>query len=337
MRNVHEALPEAMHLLRAEGVRRESRNGPVLQVPMPVTTMYTHPQERVLFWSQRDANPFFHFYEGLWMLNGQHDVKSLTRFVKRMGQFSDDGVTFRGAYGRRWRHHFGFDQLAVIAARLRHDHDDRRQVLQMFDAGFDLNDQKGMRDIPCNLSACFQVNDGALDMTVYNRSNDIVWGCYGANAVHFSMLHEVMAAWVGVPMGRYWQVSFNWHAYLDTAEPLLALADQARGPYSEGRRTPYEMGLIEPFPMVTRGASVDVWMNELRMFMSEEDRALGYRDPFFRRVAIPMVRTHNAYRTGGDARFEMALAEAANIYATDWRTAATEWLQRRKDKARGQD
>jgi hypothetical protein len=331
-RNVHDALPEAIRHLALAGKQRESRNGPVLVADGPVTTVYSHPRERVLFWPERDANPFFHFYEGLWMLGGRHDVKSLARFVPRMEQFSDDGQFFSGAYGYRWVRHFGFDQLQNIAWKLRSNPDDRRQVLQMFDPHADSLVTDTARDVPCNLSVCFQVNSGALDMIVYNRSNDIIWGCYGANAVHFSMLQEVMAAMVGVPVGRYWQVSFNWHAYLATFTPLRGLADQAAQPPSYGNRTPYEMGLVAPYTMMNSDPAT--WFADLEMFLSEEGRALGYRDPFFRRVALPMMRTHDAFKTGGQTRFTKARAEAQGIVAADWRLAVQEWLDRRELRAR---
>lgn len=329
-RNVHEALPEAIYQLRAQGVQSGSRNGTVLKMPVPVTTWYTHPTERVLFWPERDANPFFHFYEGLWMLGGRRDVASLARFVKRMSQFSDDGVVFHGAYGYRWRHHFGIDQLPLIVRNLHSNHEDRRQVLQMFDPRVDSQATDLSRDVPCNLSACFQINNEALDMTVYNRSNDIIWGCYGANAVHFSMLQEVVAAMVGVSVGSYWQVSFNWHAYLDTFTPLLPLADRAHQPPSFGQRTPYEMGMAQTYPMVH--TEPHIWFEDLEMFLSEESRAIGYRDPFFRRVALPMMRAHDAFRTHN---FAGARAEAKDILATDWRKAVLEWLDRREGKTNG--
>src|SRR6185312_3077911 len=68
VRNVHEALPRALRLLRQEAVYRESRNGPVYVTPYPVTTVYNRPSERVMLWPQRDANPFFHLYNrcGCW-------------------------------------------------------------------------------------------------------------------------------------------------------------------------------------------------------------------------------------------------------------------------------
>ena len=206
-------------MLDEEGVRRDSRNGPVIMVPGGVTTVYSHPEERVVFWPQRDANPAFHLYEALWMLDGRSDVEGLARYVKQVRQYSDDGITFHGAYGNRWREWFGRDQLEEIASALRANPDDRRQVLQMWSANSDLG--RDGKDVPCNLTATFQRNeDGLLDLTVFCRSNDIIWGCYGANAVHFSILLEYMASQIRCPVGTYTQVSVNWHAYVDKYEEL---------------------------------------------------------------------------------------------------------------------
>ena len=336
VRNVHDALPEAMWQMRAHGVAHDSRNGLVAVHPEPVTTVYERPQERVLFHPERDANPFFHFYEGLWMLGGRNDVASLTGFVQRMSEYSDDGVTFHGAYGHRWRHHFSVDQLEVVGRCLRANKDDRRQVVQMYDAAVDCAvDNQNAKDIPCNLSIHFQVRNSALDMTVFNRSNDIIWGTYGANAVHFSMLQEFMAAHVGVPIGRYWQVSDNWHAYMAPYKKIVGLADKAFQPYRIVQWTsPYEHieNGVTPYRMIN--GPVDTWLAELNMFLEEGNEALGYTDPFFRRVALPMLRAHTIYKGGTNLdkpqRFSTARVAAQDIAATDWRRAALEWIERRQ-------
>lgn len=57
VRNVCEALPKGLSLLQKEGIVRKSRAGNVIVTPFPVTTVYTHPQERVLFDKTRNANP----------------------------------------------------------------------------------------------------------------------------------------------------------------------------------------------------------------------------------------------------------------------------------------
>lgn len=334
-RNVNQVLPEALHQLQQVGVRRDSRNGPVVMFPEPVTTVYLRPAERVVFWPSRDANPFFHLFESLWMLAGRNDVESVARYVERMRSYSDDGVTFHGAYGYRWRVHFGTDQLPGIIAALRWDPNDRRQVLSMWDAATDLG-RKG-KDLPCNLQAIFQVAcDGRLDMTVTNRSNDLIWGAYGANAVHFSYLHEYVASSVGLPMGIYRQVSANFHAYADVLEKVKDLAENIT-PFLDD---PYHDGKAEPFPLMT--VAPHEWHADLAMFMENPD-AVGFRDPFFRRVAIPMAKAHEAFRDRSNPeRFALAREHLSGVAASDWRLAAEQWIDRRQAafearKARAQD
>lgn len=332
VRNVHEALPEAVHLMLTGGVEHTSRNGPVLVYPTPVTTWYERPRERVLFWPQRDANPFFHLYESLWMLGGRQDVASLTRFVARMTDFSDDGHVFHGAYGYRWLHHFQFSQLELIAQALQADPTCRRQVLQIWDCQTDLVEQVGKRDVPCNLVVHFQVNRfGALDMTVFCRSNDIVWGCYGANAVHFSMLQEFMATVVGVPVGMYWHVSDNWHAYPTTFDPVRPLAEYVAQPAYQGNRpvNPYD-GYVEPYPLISSITGAVAWLQDLDTFLDAGAGVMGYREPFFRHVAVPMFQLHDTFKQlGTPQRFEQGLRMCERIRATDWRMACQQWIQRR--------
>lgn len=333
-RNVQHALPLALDALRAEGVRRDSRNGPVILFEEPVTTVYYAPAERIIYWPERDANPFFHFVESLWMLGGRNDVETVARYVGRMRTFSDDGVTFHGAYGHRWRHHFDRDQLPVIIEALRANPDDRRQVLSMWDARADLGRQG--KDLPCNLQAIFQINTrGALDMTVTNRSNDIIWGAYGANAVHFSFLQEFMASAIGVPVGKYRQVSANLHAYVDVLEKVQGLADAVPEPGTAptgvdpwADRDPYAAGLVKPFPIMT-GTDYTTWLADLDMFLTNP-HAVGFTDPFWRRVAGPILRAHELYQQKEDAgRYSAALAALEDCKATDWKLACQQWILRR--------
>ena len=339
VRNVHAALPEAVRMIKLFGRKVETRNGPALRYPEPVCTVYTNPRERVLFWPQRDANPFFHFFEALWMMNGQQDVATLTRYVKRMANFSDDGYVFHGAYGYRWRQHFKYDpytggnyaldQLRLIAERLRNDPEDRRQVLQIWDCQADLQMQEGKRDLPCNLVATFSMDMGALDMMVFNRSNDIIWGAYGANAVHFSFLQDVMASLVGCPVGVYRHVSNNWHAYVDTLKKVEELEQHAAQPAyaSDQPSNPYPE-FCTPFSIVNTDPAT--WFQDLAMFMSEGARATGYRDIFFRRVAVPMLLAHDYYKdTARPSNYHAALDACTDIAASDWRMACEQWLERR--------
>ncbi len=333
VRNVNHALFEGAALINKIGVKRESRNGPVLVAPCPVTTTYEVPTERVMLHPGRDANPFFHLVEALWMVAGRNDLEPLTRYVKNMSNFSDDGgVTQPGAYGARWRAHFAYldsngdiidrDQIKWAIKRLKADPNDRRVVIQMYDADTDQDAaDNGGRDIPCNLCALPSVGtDGRLNLTVYNRSNDMVWGAYGANAVHFSVLQELLAAGVGVPVGTYYQVSNNFHAYLNT------LGKAGDGWPWDRDRDPYASGWVRPTPMFQGRFDLEQVTDQVDMLLEDFDHP-GITLPFLREVAAPMMRAHSAFRLGSqDAVHILSQMPEDN----DWRAGAELWITNRK-------
>ena len=319
-RNVHTALRNVSGVIQLEGYRRDSRNGPVTLFDGPFTTHYTNPKERVIFWPERDANPFFHLMESIWMLAGRNDVEWLSQFAKKISDFSDDGVTFHGAYGYRWRQHFNVEQVHLICDTLRKNPDDRRCILQMWDVRSDLGFQG--KDFPCNLMASFAINKmGCLNMTVFNRSNDMVWGAYGANAVHFSVLQEIMASMIGVPVGSYWQVANNFHVYDFNFGGVKNL-------YRSDPYDPYELGEVSPYPMVRHSGSR--FITECEIFC-EEGRAGVYTEPFFEDVAIPMFQAWICWkkRKEMDNWRRSAISHLVDCKASDWRRACIEWIERR--------
>ena len=332
VRNVHDALVRGMDLLHTEDFKNESRNGRVYQARTPVTTVYERSKERVLFWAERDANPFFHFMEGLWMLDGRNDLEFVKHFAKSMENYSDDGKSLWGAYGWRWRSYFGYDQLKVIIERLKKDGEDRRSVLQMWDAENDLG--RDGKDVPCNTSIYFKEDTtGCLQMTVSNRSNDIIWGAYGANAAHMSMLHEYMASNIGIPVGRYYQISDNFHAYEELFDKLLdkLIGRDALDFYTQRtamKNNPYLVGEVAPYPMIN--VSPDLWDIDLLTFLDRvpfED--VEFNDRFFTEVAVPMQDAFWLHKLG---KTEEAIIEIQECAATDWRKACFEWLDRRLNK-----
>jgi thymidylate synthase len=330
VRNVHQALSEGLYLLSTKGNRRKSRYGEVLVMNEPVTTRYKNPWERVVFWEERDANPFFHLFESLWMLAGRNDVDFLKRFTKRMETFSDDGKTLHGAYGKRWRTWFKFDQLEEIIKRLKKSPDDRRCVLQMWDSTEDL--RREGKDLPCNTQIYFTIScDGRLDMSVCCRSNDIIWGAYGANAVHFSILQEYIAKALDLQMGHYWQISNNYHAYLDTFDPISNLQIHARDPYRTIPRCPYQRG--EVLPTLILDVDAKTWMEDLEIWMDDPVK-VGLRSQFFRRVATPLYMAHQAYKNKDPDHAISIINEQMMTGFGDWKIASIEWIQRRMKNAK---
>lgn len=314
--NVNDAYDKAVIAMSKFGVPEESRNGDVTAAPFPVMTVYERPTQRVLFNRHRDANPFFHFFECLWMISGSDDGKWLDRFVSDFSSryAEPESGHIWGAYGYRWRNWFGYDQIGSVVTRLRANPKDRRVVIQMLDGAMDMCSEdytlsgEIARDIPCNTAIYPRIVDGALDITVTCRSNDVVWGAYGANAVHFSFLQEYMAGMIGVRVGKYYQLSNNWHLY-ESVCPKFAQDPLAAYPTT--------------FPI---GENWSDWDADLFKFMTHPERPNSYSNSWFLYVARQMWLAHYEWKFGSRVT---ALRVAEGISALDWRRAVLEWMHRR--------
>lgn len=344
--NVNHLYVLGVRMLGAMGRQEDSRAGKVLVMPMPVTSVYERPDERVLLDTRRGANPFFHLFESLWMLAGRNDVAALNTYITDFGtRFAETDGSVHGAYGHRWRRALGFDQLDAIVDKLRKNNGDRQAVLQMWDARErelgpmepGCQDLLGdWKDRPCNTHVYFRIRqeiavDGlvgsfatkngmwpVMDMYVSCRSNDIVYGAYGANAVHFSILMEYVAGRVGVVIGRMYQMSWNYHAYLDVLGRV-------------GTPAMYYGAYPGTTPMATHWDKFD---DDLHEFMQWQQTLVGtgemirthYKNSWFVTTAEPMFHAHWKWK---QAMQNEARGIAQTIEAEDWRAAAVQWFEQR--------
>lgn len=330
--NVNEALPHGLRLLQTHGKPTASRGLNVIRVPGPVMTVYLNPTRRVLFDSVRDANPFFHLIESLWIIAGSNKVDLPRYFLEGIARFSDDGQTFHGAYGHRLRHAHGFDQIEMAIAVLKEKPDTRQVVLSIWHPQMDLG--AVTKDVPCNDMLMFDIVEGKLNMTVCNRSNDCILGAYGANVVQFSMLQEFIAASVDVEVGVYVQQSNNFHVYEDNPfwvkyiDGETTSLDNVFNPYMSPNIHPYQLAID---PSDARDVMFDC--KALCHAAESGDRPLVndfYHSAYFTDVVLPMIRTYDLYKSKD---FKGALKETINIAAPDWGRAAREWVTRRAVKA----
>lgn len=349
--NVCEALWMGAALLQSRGVDEESRAGKVRVIPTPVMTVTRCPQQRVLFSDLRDANPFFHLYEAVWMLSGRSDAAPLNRFVKDFGsQYGEKDGTVHGAYGHRWRRDFGFDQLNAVVEKLKKDRGTRQAVIQMWDCDVGANNdlQGQWNDRPCNTHIYLRIREEKmlldadnipgnlplLDMTVCCRSNDAMWGCHGANAVHFSILQEYIAARVGVVVGHLYQLSNNYHIYHAYIGQLFKNAQKIHG-----NTAFFDAYMLHDDRYFTSRNEVTWhWMfnvpdkidEDLIKFMdwdvsTSTDRP-SFHNQFFGDTLYPAMMAHRKWKEKHRAE---AMEWAGMIAAPDWRIACCEWMARR--------
>ena len=329
-RNVNGALLKGVDLFKDKTnyIEQDSRNGKTLECVDPVTTVYLKPTERVCLIEERDANPFFHFIESMWMIAGRNDLKTLTYYVSSMKDFSDDGETLWGAYGKRWRDYFLKDQIDVIVKMLKYNPDDRRAVLQMWDPIMDL--AKNGKDVPCNTNIYFKVRDNKLNMTVCNRSNDMLWGAYGANVVHMSVLQELIAHRLELDVGIYRQVSDSFHVYLNNVWDKVK--DLSLDVYSIRSTTDIYDTLqdYQPFDLFLDNGVLDWELNRFFNYHPADlETSNNWESPCMRDIAVPMATAYSFYKSGN---FNEALQQCDNIVPVDWKNACLSWLRTREQR-----
>jgi thymidylate synthase len=201
--------------IRNEGYQTQSRLGLTREV-LNFKTVIMEPLKRCTVALNRNCNIFFHRAESLWIICGRNDLDFIRIFNSKFHEFSDDGVTLHGAYGKRIR---GWqtapadppvDQLRLLLSTLNKEPDSRRSVVSLWNPMLDLGTIH--KDIPCNTQLAFRIAENNLILTVFNRSNDLHWG-YIANIFQFSFVAEVAALLLNKRFHRQTHLSQSLHIY----------------------------------------------------------------------------------------------------------------------------
>jgi len=251
-RNLNQILIGMSRVILNNGVWRRVRGFDCLEIPHPVTIELTNPSNRYITISKRKWNPFLPWAESLWMALGLNDLNSLPgRYVKNLYTYSDNGRTWRGGYGPRlraysgnatdydisepqYRHIFSgyvklIDQLRYVIEALQRDLSTRQAIIQFGDPPKDCFDEnnilKETKDFPCSRVLQFMVVDGKLNLTLYIRSNDILYGLSAVNITNFTLMQEYVANIIGIPVGKYYHIVNNLHLYKEHKEKIHQFAD----------------------------------------------------------------------------------------------------------------
>ena len=284
------------------GIQSDSRNGSVLKFDSPVTFVYTRPWLRVNLDPVRDCNPFFHLMEGVMMLGAHNCVECMSKFTGNMAQYSDDGETFNAFYGTRME---DYNQFWCTVTVLNENPNTRQAVIELWRPSDLMNNTK---DKACNMSLVFAVRDGMLDMTIYNRSNDLIYGgVTGANIVHFSMIHEAICVETNNKMGYMYHVVNDAHVYL--SNPLFhRLSDIGYTP------------TLEPPMQMSPGVKHDCEMFCKLMHYNGVMRDTFYSG-FMNDVVLPVYRLWNNRKE--------TTKDLLDIKDKAWHNACSDWLARR--------
>jgi len=248
---VNSFLVGASRLLLEKGIRRETRGKVCYELPEPFMFKITNPKARLVTIPERKWNVALAYAESLWLACGRNDLGLISRYLYRMKDFSDNGKTLRAGYGPRLRKFNGIaedysisyssenvdrfsnntvDQIDFVVKCFQKDIDTRQAIITIGDPvkdSFDINNElKQTKDFPCTRSLQFikQPNANKLNLTVYMRSNDILWGASAVNIFNFTFMHEYIATILGLEVGDYYHIANDLHYYIDKKECIEKVA-----------------------------------------------------------------------------------------------------------------
>jgi thymidylate synthase len=152
--------------------------------------------------------------EQVWFLTGsRRPEESLRQFTKIWDDFTNLNGVIPTAYGYRWRRHFGRDQLAELVSLLERDPTSRQGVVVAWDPGGDgLDTRPSHKNVPCPYTFTANIIGGALHLHNIVRSNDMMLGC-PHDVAGFALLQRILAARLGVSVGKYTHSISNAHVY----------------------------------------------------------------------------------------------------------------------------
>jgi thymidylate synthase len=158
-----------------------------------------------------------------------------------MKNFSDDGFFLRGGYGPRMRsfncssedykinmpiyhkspkiREGAIDQFDFIEKCFKRDHNTRQAVINIGDPQKDCFNSalqiKETKDSPCTRVLHFMKHpsENKLNLTVYMRSNDILWGASAVNIFNFTFMQEYFASILNLNIGDYYHIANSFHYY----------------------------------------------------------------------------------------------------------------------------
>lgn len=205
---------------------------------LPGKTLEIYPEDGFPILTLRKIPVRIFVAEQIWFLTGsRRPSEFLNKFTKIWDDFTNvDGVVST-AYGYRWRHHFGRDQIGLLIKMLEKEPSSRHGVIMMWDPSNDgLSATFKKANVPCPYTFTVMIIGGALHLHLIVRSNDMILGV-PHDAAGFALLQRILAARLGVKLGKYTHSISNAHIYgihYEAAKEII------------NRKNDYKPILVEP-------------------------------------------------------------------------------------------
>ena len=199
-----------------------ARDRPTKELRYP-TLILTNPRDRIV------NGPMFPLEKAipravLGTLSDELDASALTFYDPKAISFSDDGKTMPSNYGYRIRHLENIDQIQLVIDQFKKDPLTRRAVIHIHT----VSDSERKYD-PCIDSLHFLIRNGALECHSFWRSENALT-LLPINIFEFTLLQELIASELRIPLGKYVHTITSLHYYLDDQDKLKSALVSTRKP-----------------------------------------------------------------------------------------------------------
>ena len=172
----------------------------------------TDPLANTITNKERKWNIEYARAEWQWYLSGDRNITKLGKIYGKIPpiwiKMADSEGNVNSNYGHQWKRRY---QLEKVITKLKTNPSTRQACISIYD-GKEIHNYE--TDTPCTYAVQFTILDDKLDMCVTMRSNDLWYG-FCVDQYCFSMLQQLVASRLDIPVGTYYHFAHNLHLYND--------------------------------------------------------------------------------------------------------------------------
>lgn len=170
--------------------------------------------------------------EQVWYIMGEKNTQWMRQFTKIWDDFAEEDGTIETAYGYRWRHHFGRDQLLELIAHLKIEPTSRQGVIVMWDPASDGLTAPKKKNVPCPFTFTVNIIDNKLNLHLIIRSNDMMLG-NPHDTAGFALIQAILAQELGYDVGKLTISISHAHIYGNHYEQVEELMNRTDHDHAE--------------------------------------------------------------------------------------------------------
>ena len=175
--------------------------------------------------------------ETAWQLMGTQDPTFILAHAPKLwSKFVENGE-LKTAYGYRWRHHFGRDQLDLAIDELMANPTNRQLYISAWDPATDGLGGPQPKNIPCPVGFSLTRTSRKIHCSVFIRSSDVFVGL-PYDVMGYAYTLDAIAASCGVKPGTFHVTLAHPHYYDPHAEAVEACLDGEHSEWTRGVEPP---------------------------------------------------------------------------------------------------